>query len=341
MPEPDSEENFSSGQQPIAEPKERSLKTIIFLLLKITISLILIYFVLSKIQFSEIHADFKDIRWTPFAIGMALTVPNLLVQYYKWRYLTHIVDPLIPEKEIFSALMCGFSIGLVTPGRMGEVGRGLFIRSNSRSQMTGMAIIDKLLSQWTLGVCGIAALFYMIEFRFDFSLAAKTVFLLLAVVFVLTLLLLVFFPKVLRAWIRHSKKLFYYVPYRQNIFALIEASENFKKHHFMPSFYFSIGFQLIIFLQFYFFVNAFDHIGWWNGLISAAAAMFVKSLLPIAVMDLGVREGAAIFFLTKFGVPAASAFDASIMLFLSNVLLPGAVGIYYFTRFNLIKDHEN
>jgi uncharacterized membrane protein YbhN (UPF0104 family) len=334
-----SEEDASLIEQEEIGPSERPLRKTVFLVLKLFVSVLLIYFIFTKIQLAEIHADLHDIRWPPFFIGMALTLPNILIQYYKWRYLIRIVDESVSEKEVFASLMCGFSIGLVTPGRLGEIGRGMFIHSAFKSEMTGMAIIDKVLSQWALAVCGFTALFYILEFRFGFSLPVKLLFLFLAVIFILTLLVIVFFPKFLRKIIRHSKRLFYYAPYRRKIFGLIEASENFRRHHFMPSFYFSVAFQLVIFLQFYFFVNAFDEIDFWNGLVTAASAMFVKSLLPIAIMDLGVREGAAIFFLTKFGVPAASAFDASIMLFLSNVLLPGSVGVYYVTRFNFLKKH--
>ncbi|MBL7959396.1 flippase-like domain-containing protein [bacterium] len=312
-----------------------------FFLFKLLVTLGIVALIFNKIQFTEIQAEFKDVIWLPLAAGMAMTVPNILIQYYKWRYLVHLLDRKISNSTIFTSLMCGFSIGLITPGRLGELGKGVFISSNSKSQLTGMAIIDKILSLWALSVLGVISLFYLIEFKFSFSLWSKSLFMIIAVLFVVLLLILVFQPSFLRTLIHLSKKMVARAPFREKIFSLISASDFFKKHHFMPSFYFSMIFQLIILFQLFLFINAFTGLTAVESFLAGASAMFVKSLLPIAVMDLGVREGAVIYFFGKYGIPASSAFNASIMLFLSNVLIPGIVGLYFFTKYNFFRRHEN
>jgi hypothetical protein len=50
-------------------------------------------------------------------------------------------------------------------------------------------------------------------------------------------------------------------------------------------------------------------------------------LLPISLMDLGVREGAAVAVLGAVGVAAATAVQAALMLFGLNVLVPGLAGL--------------
>lgn len=308
--------------------------------LKIGITAGVIALIFNKIPLTEIHAEFKEVHWIPLMAGMAMTIPNIFIQYYKWRYLVRLLEMDISNAQIFSSLMCGFSIGLVTPGRLGELGKGVFIRSSFKTQLTGMAFLDKILSQWALAVLGVISLFYLIEFKFSFSGFATTFFLILSIMFVLFLMVLVFQPSYLRRVIDISKRLAAKGPFSERVSALISASDNFKKHHFMPSFYFSLTFQLIILFQLYLFLQAFTNMPWPDAMVAGASAMFVKSLLPVAVMDLGIREGAIIFFFGKYGIAASSAFNASIMLFLSNVLIPGIVGLYFFTKFNFARRRE-
>jgi uncharacterized membrane protein YbhN (UPF0104 family) len=328
----DIQENLSDtvpADTPIQPVRKRWLFVI-----KILITLGIIALIFNKIQFTEIRAEFKDVNWLPLLLGVLMTVPNIFIQFYKWRYLVHLLDRNISNSQIITSLMCGFSVGLVTPGRLGEIGKGVFIRSQSRSQLTGMAILDKILSLWALAVLGVAALFYLIEFKFSFSPYVTVIFLILSVIFVAFIMVLVFQPSYLRKMIDWSKKLAARAPYREKIFSLISASDNFKKHHFMPSFYFSLIFQGIILFQLFLFVNAFSGMAWEDAMAAGASAMFVKSLLPVAVMDLGIREGAVIFFFGKYGIPSSAAFNASIMLFLSNVLVPGIAGLFFFTKYH-------
>lgn len=336
-----SSENSSAADTDSAAAPPQTTRKRWFFVVKILLTLGIIALIFNKIQLTEIRAEFKDVNWMPLAAGMIMTFPNIFVQYYKWRYLVRLLDPEISDSQIFTSLMCGFSIGLVTPGRLGEIGKGVFIRSQSKSQLTGMAILDKILSLWALAVLGVTSLFYLIEFKFSFSSYITFIFLILSLLFVALLMVLVFQPSYLRRMIEWSRKMAAHAPFREKIFSLISASDSFKKHHFMPSFYFSMIFQLIILFQLFLFINAFSGMEWEDAMAAGASAMFVKSLLPVAFMDLGIREGAVIFFFGKYGIPASAAFNASIMLFLSNVLIPGIVGLFFFTKFHFFHRHEN
>lgn len=315
-------------------------RKMVFLMIKIGITAFLFYFIATKIQITEIKAEFSGIDWVAFAVALAMTVPNILIQHYKWRYLTHILNPAITNRDVFASLMCGFSIGLVTPGRLGELGKGLFLPFVRRSEITGMSIIDKVFSQLALSVFGLMGMLLMMEFQFQPGVEIKLLVTVFGILLIAVLVMVAFFPERVRDLIRSSKKLFHYAPFREKIFSLIAASENFKKHHFIPSLAYALLFQLIIYIQFYWFINAFTPLSFADGLIGASSVMFAKSLLPVALMDLGVREGASIYFLGKLGISASAAFNASIMIFLSNVLLPGVIGLFYLVHFNFFKRHE-
>jgi uncharacterized membrane protein YbhN (UPF0104 family) len=301
------------------------------LALKFSVSTLLIYAIIDRIQITEIHAELRDIYWPSFVAGLFLTLPNVLVQHYKWRYLVRIIERTVRDRDAFASLMCGFSMGLVTPGRLGEIGRGLFIAGASKGRLTGMAIIDKVLSQWSMAFLGLTALLYLAAAgselgRFRWAILG------LSAVFSLSTLVVLLRADTVRSWIRSLKRLLPRIPYRNKVFAVVDASEEFRRRHLLTSVLYAFAFQFIILAQFYCFINAFDALGPLDTFVGISAAMFIKSLLPIALMDLGVREGAVLYFLGQIGVPSAPAFNASIMIFLSNVLVPGAVGVYYVIR---------
>jgi len=85
-------------------------------------------------------------------------------------------------------------------------------------------------------------------------------------------------------------------------------------------------FNLIFFAQFYFLLC-----GW--GAVPARALwgipLFfgIKTLLPFSVMDLGVREGAAVLVFSQLQLDPAVAFNAAFILFVLNALVPGLGGL--------------
>ena len=63
--------------------------------------------------------------------------------------------------------------------------------------------------------------------------------------------------------------------------------------------------------------------------------MFAKTIIPpISLGELGIREGASVYFLTQFGETASAAFNASIFLFIINLLIPAVVGLVLLLKRN-------
>ena len=73
------------------------------------------------------------------------------------------------------------------------------------------------------------------------------------------------------------------------------------------------------------FTNHFSIINYiWAGIL----VMFAKTIIPaISFGDLGIREGASVYFIKQVGEAAAAGFNASIFLFLINILFPALTGL--------------
>ena len=92
---------------------------------------------------------------------------------------------------------------------------------------------------------------------------------------------------------------------------------------------YTLAFQSVIILQMFFLINCFAKISLMHAFIGTSAMLFVKSLLPISIGDLGVREAGSIFFFSTYGISQAAALNASLMLFLINILIPSIIGTYF------------
>jgi uncharacterized membrane protein YbhN (UPF0104 family) len=98
---------------------------------------------------------------------------------------------------------------------------------------------------------------------------------------------------------------------------------------------YTLGFWGILVLQMYCLINAFSSITFLHAFVATCSMMLVKSLLPISLSDLGIREASTIFFFSPFGVSQAAALNASLLLFFINVFLPGVGGAFFLKRQSL------
>ena len=69
--------------------------------------------------------------------------------------------------------------------------------------------------------------------------------------------------------------------------------------------------------------------------------MMVKSMLPIAIGDLGVRESAAVYFFNILHVPGVAAFNASLLLLFINLLIPSIIGLILILKNRYISNTGN
>ena len=81
--------------------------------------------------------------------------------------------------------------------------------------------------------------------------------------------------------------------------------------------------------QFVLLVRAFDATTpLLYGYIAVALVFFAKSAIPsITLADLGIREGAAVYFFAFLGVAEAAAFNGALSLAALNLFLPALVGL--------------
>ncbi len=254
-------------------------------------------------------ATFQKADGRYLAAAAALLLPNLGVQWVKWHFLLTRVDATVEPLVSLKSLLIGFPLGMITPGRLGEIGRGWLIDLIPKKTTLTLAILDKASNLIVTVVFGLAAIL--------FSQIAGWKMLSLSLVFLMAGAAALFKFSTAPA-------------------ALQPTGLNVK--NYLLIFFYSALFYFIFMLQLLFLILSFQSFNFLEGLTAAAGAFLVKTLLPISFGDLGIREGAAVFFFSKIGVSAAAAFNAAILLFIINVAGPAFIGLYFLFEKSKIKN---
>jgi uncharacterized membrane protein YbhN (UPF0104 family) len=82
----------------------------------------------------------------------------------------------------------------------------------------------------------------------------------------------------------------------------------------------------------YLLLNAFENVGPVEAFLGFAAMMFTKSLIPISLGDLGIREASSVYFYSFCGVAESTSLSAALLLFAFNILLPSLAGLLFIPK---------
>jgi len=222
--------------------------------------------------------------------------------------------------EAFGSVMLGISLGSFTPGEIGEfAGRALHITDAKRSHLIGLVLLDK--SQIFI-VTSCAGIVSLVCLTFDNSLyiaLIAIVIIILSCVFIIRLKIIATLGRRLNASLFKKSWLN----------RVLDGFSLLKPQQLYITALYTIIFHCVLILQMFCLVNGFAKISLAHAFIGTSAMMFVKSLLPISIGDLGIREAGSIYFFSVYGISQAAALNASLLLFLINVFIPSVIGIYF------------
>lgn len=292
-------------------------------LIKGVLTLMALGYVVAQVQPAAILAALTG-ALPGWLTGALLLLPaNLLVAAARWHTALPCVVPDRSFRQALGAVLCGRTLGFVTPARIGDyAGRALFLKHPNRPALLTLAVAEQLPGLLVFLTAGTGALLYGSQHHHVLHLADWGVPLALAGLVGLGTLLLLFPPAVLLPWLQRKVRM----PW------LADACNTL--HRLTPQTItrllgWSVLHYAVFTTQFFCLLKAFaPDTTVAEGFTGIALVFLVKSLVPpVTLMDLGVREGAAVLFLGLFGVPQPAAFNAAFLLFGCNLVLPALLGL--------------
>lgn len=300
-----------------------------FFWIRVLVAAALVAMMLYTIQPRPIWEALRAARYDLVLLAAALMPLNIWTQERKWAYLVKLVRPQATVGETLGSMLGGFAFGIVTPGRIGEYGRALLIRGSDPFRLVGLTVIDKFYNLGCTAAFGLPALFTL---PWAMALAGGYLFyslILLLMAVNLLLLYLALDPRPVRSLIYAAQLM---LPKGERVAQLVGGLDRFGAPQARVTLLWTLLHYLIFLLQYYCLINALAPLGALASARGAAAILLAKSALPIAIGDLGLDQVIAVQFLGQFGVSSEAAFNASLLLFAINVVLPAVAGVLFVGR---------
>ena len=271
---------------------------------KLAVTAVLLGWLVNHLEPSSIYTSVLETEPLWLAAALVVGVPGFCVQWLKWHQLLRSrVDGIDPSNSLQS-LFIGYAFGILSPGRLGELGRGMFL-GHDRMEMLVLAVLDRSTAfAATTLLAGIGLV----------VIAPGCGLLWLGIWAAALAALLCFAAKfgslLGRVWGGERVS---------NIVAEIPGSQWTRMTIW------SLVFQLAVCAQYYLLLRSW---GTFELTVLAGIPLIfgIKTLLPIGIMDIGVREAAAVFVFEFMELDPVPAFGAAIVLFAINVLIPALVG---------------
>jgi len=291
------------------------------------IGIIIFLLILNELGSREIIDVLGKINLCYFSLAVFLLLPLLFIKAYRWNYLKKKQNIISSLKDSFLVNNIGLAIGLVTPGRLGELTKILYLKN--RSYSTGQSLVSVLMDR-------LADLFFLLFFSliglvFFFSYFKKTILLSALILFLFTLIFVLVLKNNLIQIIL-KKILDLIIPLRYKKAWSLNYHDFFKnlKIYTLTNYFSTLLITVIAWLIYYFqsFLLAKSigiNIPFFYLIMAMTVAGFI-ALLPISVSGLGTREATLIFFFSFFQVPLEKTVGFSLLI-LSMVLTIALIGL--------------
>lgn len=305
--------------------QHRRLKYIWFL--KLLVGLLLLYFLYRNIyQKHRLVEVFSSASLKYLLLGFLFLFANFFVQFIKWRYVLRTHDRHIPNSLVIKSLLFGVTLGFITPGNLGELARALYFKNYNRLVITGLNVVDKISGILIFITVGLFSLNYLFISHFNWESWVGVSLTMFNFLVLLILWVLALNPQ----WLsKLFEKLNWGTDKFQWLKNLFLGVQHLRKRDSLIILTLSVIWLIVIIIQYHVIILAFEKVNFTQSFLAVSAALFTKVVLPISIGDLGIREGATVYYYSLFAVSHTAAFNTALLIFIINFFIPAIIGSYF------------
>jgi len=294
------------------------------ILLKALLAVAVVGYIVAWVEVEAVLTAFATAGWRWIALAAVLVPVNLLLEIGVWHQLVRQIAPGTSVRTSGEAALCGHALGLFTPARVGELaGRAFYIPAGDRWTLGAAAFTERLTMVAVGGLVGVPALLWFLQTHTPSASAALYLALLYAGGVTLALLLGLAVPR--RAWHGLRRLGWQRLSHASRFLRALRGSV----HAWLIGY--SVARYTVFALQFLLALWAFaPEAAPTTALAGIALVFMTKFLMPsLTLGDLGIREGAAVYFFGWMGFAHAAVLNASLVIFGLTVLVPALLGLPY------------
>jgi len=284
--------------------------------------------ILLKLDLRATTITLARVRWSYLALALVANLPMFGLKAWRWREILRMQGVDYPWRDSYLAFMAGLFLGLVTPGRLGEMGKALYLKQDRDLPLSeGLAgvLIDRLFDLDAILVLGTAGLAW---FRLlpDWGLALVVTGTVVALLLPVALLSERLAMSGL-AFLRHMPLL---DRYEARLTTAMARFRQGMRPLLKPGMILPLGLTLlayaIFFGQSWLLAMALDLE---VGIVYLAVCLSVSgviTLLPLSFSGLGTRDLVLIALFAPLGIVAEQAVAFSALFFLTFNMAGGLMG---------------
>jgi uncharacterized membrane protein YbhN (UPF0104 family) len=263
-------------------------------------------------------------HWGWAAAALLLLPANVVLDAYVWGLLLRPLRGRVPIGVLTRAVLSGFAVGFLTPGRIGEYpGRALHLDGGDGWAVTVSIAVQRIADMAVAVGFGTIGLAWTLHARL---VPASTLWLgALAVGAAVSLALtgVVALPASIDAL---SRRL---LPSVSGLHERTAFLRNLSRRTRLRVGLGTTARYGVFATQLALLACAFAPGAAVANLAGAVSTTYFGAFLlpPVTIMDLGIREGAAVFFFDAWAIGDAVGFNASMLVFAINILVPSVIGI--------------
>jgi uncharacterized membrane protein YbhN (UPF0104 family) len=262
-----------------------------------------------------------DFQWV--LVALLLMLVFIASRIYKWYLLVRQFKSNINVSKLIWGYLWGMALGMVTPGRVGEIYR--VKASELPNRLIGLFVLEKFVEIFSLFILCIPAIL-----AFELLPFWSTVLLVMVCIAIA-----VFWRSIaLRAM--SFKRLF---PNNSKMQSLVSLQDVFGNLSLSGTFFFTLVCQMLFLFQaFLIIIGMGQHPD--LSCASSFPVVLLGNLLPISVGGVGIREAIAIAVLKPQGLPEAVILNSFFLVSMLDLALPCIIGVFLHRIFLLPKDNR-
>ena len=288
-------------------------RNLLFNLAKFSVTVYVVYFLSKKVPLVSVITSLFQVRLLFLGIAVVLGLIFTLVKAYKWYLLIKDLELDISFLSAIDGYLSGMSLGIVTPGRIGEVGRIIEVPGEKKLAGVGLVLWDKIFDLWAVGILSLWGLSYFLT---PYISVIVTLVLLGSLFFILQ-------PRYLEILAKF--------PILRRYPQLLEGLKHLKIRTIIVCLILTLICYILVLFEASLLLMSFGK-SFNPGILIAYPLVMLANLIPITVGGLGIREGFAILLLGRFGISDGIAFNLAFLVFLINTALPALWGLFPMNR---------
>jgi len=283
--------------------------------------------IISTTNIVEIFRCIKNINPFYLLLAALITFPMFLSKSLCWNYIIEKQGIKYDFKNSLLMYWAGVYIGFLTPGKIGEISKALYLKKDGHSM--GKSIVGVILDR--ISDFAFLLIFAVIGSLFFLSSIQKQIIIPLLGILVLFVIFMIFWKAGLLKWI-FGKMLSVLLPQKYqkswniNLQDFINDLKIFKLKDYLIIFIITALSWLFYYLQIYILAKGIGiSIPFLYFAIAITVTGFI-TLIPVSVSGIGTRDAALILLLSPFLIPKEQIIVLSTLM-LAMLLFAGLIGL--------------